>query len=208
MQRLRSLGSRIQANVFQHRSKEASVSTLRGNISLLEERLSSTCGVISTLDEVKPVIDRIIEEFSEDSIRQLESLLTMGVSRIFDNPDLSVQIVTSDKRNNKSAELFLRDGEYTYPLKNSSVAGGILVVVGFLVQAFFVVNLPVAKVVFLDEAFTQISSQYVSNFMSFVKELSDQTGLIMVLVTHDNRFLDYGDRIYRVEKGKFTLESV
>ena len=43
--------------------------------------------------------------------------------------------------------------------------------------------------------------------MEFIKTLCEDTGLIVVLITHDNKFIDYGDRIYVADRGKFTLKD-
>jgi ABC-type uncharacterized transport system YnjBCD ATPase subunit len=118
-----------------------------------------------------------------------------------------VEIRVSEKRSAKCAELYLIDSGHAFLMRDSCVAGGILVVVGFLIQAFYVANLDVAKVMFLDEALSNISTQYLDNFFSFVKELSEQIGLTVVLITHDNRFLEYADRLYKVNNGVYTLEQ-
>lgn len=158
-------------------------------------------------DASKPAIDNIVAKFSRKALDRLEQLLTFGLRKIFTDREFSISIITSDKRNNKCAELVLEENGYKYPLKDSSVAGGILVTVGFLIQCFYVSNLPIRKVVFLDEAFTQISTAYLENFMAFVAELTKQIELVVVLITHDKRFIPYGDRVYNVKDGVYTLEQ-
>ena len=148
-----------------------------------------------------------MQRFSRRALDHLEKLLTFGLRKIFTDHEYSISIITSDKRNSKCAELVLEEGGYQYPLKDSSVAGGILVTVGFLIQCFYVSNLPIRKIVFLDEAFTQISTAYLENFMAFVSELTKQIDLIVVLITHDKRFIPYGNRVYNVKDGVYTLEQ-
>jgi DNA repair exonuclease SbcCD ATPase subunit len=160
------------------------------------------------LERSKPFIDDIIDKFSETSLKRLEDLLTLGVSRIFQDRDYKVEIKVSEKRSAKCAELYLIDSGHSFLMRDSCVAGGILVVVGFLIQVFYVANLDVAKILFLDEALSNISTQYLDNFFSFVKELSQQIGLTVVLITHDTRFLEYADRLYKVAGGVYTLEQV
>ena len=43
--------------------------------------------------------------------------------------------------------------------------------------------------------------------MDFIKTLCNETGLSIVLITHDNKFMKYGDRIYVADKGNFTLQD-
>ena len=158
-------------------------------------------------ESAKPAIDDLVQRFSRRALDHLEKLLTFGLRKIFTDHEYSISIITSDKRNSKCAELVLEEGGYQYPLKDSSVAGGILVTVGFLIQCFYVSNLPIRKIVFLDEAFTQISTAYLENFMAFVSELTKQIDLVVVLITHDKRFIPYGNRVYNVKDGVYTLEQ-
>ncbi len=50
--------------------------------------------------------------------------------------------------------------------------------------------------------------RYVDTFMDFIKTLCSETGLSIVLITHDNKFIQYGDRIYTADKGAFTLKEL
>ncbi len=159
------------------------------------------------LERSKPFIDDIIEKFSESSLKKLEDLLSLGLSRIFQDRDYKVEIKVSEKRSSKCADLYLIDAGHPFLMRDSCVAGGILVVVGFLIQVFYVANLDIAKVLFLDEALSNISTQYLDNFFAFMKELSIKIGLTVVLITHDTRFLEYADRIYKVSDGVYTLEG-
>lgn len=172
----------------------------------LDEELNTLQENKNLLEKSKPYIDDLIDRFSETTLKKLEDLLTLGVSRIFQDRDYRVEIKVSEKRSSKCAELYLIDSGHAFLMRDSCVAGGILVVVGFLIQAFYVANLDIAKILFLDEALSNISTQYLDNFFSFVKELSQQIGLTVVLITHDTRFLEYADRIYRVNNGVYSLE--
>jgi len=93
------------------------------------------------------------------------------------------------------------------PVKNSNVAGGVLVVIASIIQIFYIINLDVDKYLFLDEQLSQLSKIYVPNFMEFLKTLCAETGLSIVLITHDMKFIEYGDRIYVADKGEFTLQD-
>ena len=186
--------------------KEAYNSTL-SSLEKLNKEQQSFVQNKAILDETKPYLDDIITRFSESTLKKLESLLTLGLKSIFTDRDYSAEIRVSEKRSAKCAEIYLIDSGHPFLMRDSSVAGGILVVVGFLIQAFYVANLDVAKVLFLDEALSNISSQYLDNFFSFVKELSQRIGLVVILITHDTRFLMYADRLYKVHKGVYTLEE-
>lgn len=176
------------------------------SLQQLEEEYTKLSDNKSLLERSKPFIDDIIEKFSESSLKKLEDLLSLGLQRIFQDRDYKVEIKVSEKRASKCADLYLIDNGHPFLMRDSCVAGGILVVVGFLIQAFYVANLDIAKILFLDEALSNISTQYLDNFFAFVKELSLKIGLTVILITHDTRFLEYADRIYKVSDGVYTLE--
>ena len=188
--------------------------SIKSSLDANQESMDKVCMDIDNmnsnkalLEKSKPYIDDLIDKFSETSLKRLEELLTLGVSRIFQDRDYRVEIKVSEKRSSKCAELYLIDGGHAFMMRDSCVAGGILVVVGFLIQVFYVANLDVSKTLFLDEALSNISTQYLDNFFSFVKELSEQIGLTVILITHDNRFLEYADRIYKVNNGVYSLDK-
>lgn len=182
-------------------STKSSINDINIKISELEDERT-------TLKLCKPIIDDIINKFSVSLLKKLESLLTAGLKSIFYDRNYSIQIKVVDKRNTKCIELLLNDDGNIIPIKNSNIAGGILVVIATIIQVFYIVNIPTLdNYLFLDEQFSQISSQYVDTFMQFIKTLCNETGLTIVLITHDNKFMKYGDRIYTVDRGKFTLQS-
>ena len=185
-----------------------SYQTTLDSIRELSEEYTKLTDNRSLLERSKPFIDDIIDKFSESSLKKLEDLLSLGLQRIFQDRDYKVEIKVSEKRSSKCADLYLIDNGHPFLMKDSCVAGGILVVVGFLIQTFYVANLDIAKVLFLDEALSNISTQYLDNFFAFVKELTNKIGLTVILITHDTRFLEYADRIYKVSDGVYTLDGI
>lgn len=162
---------------------------------------------LNEFEKVKPYIDLVIEKFSDSTIKNLETLLTISLQKIFFDREYAVVIKTVEKRNLRCAELYLVENDQLYSMENSSVAGGILVVVGFIIQVFYVANLTLSKIIFSDEAFTNISTKYLDPFFAFIQELSEQIGLTVVLITHDKRFVPYGQKVYSVNGGHFSVEE-
>lgn len=191
---------------IQYNSVKSSYQTTLDSLRELTEEQCKLSENKALLEKSKPFIDDLIDKFSESSIKKLEDLLSLGLRRIFQDRDYRVEIKVTEKRSLKCADLYLIDGGHPFLMRDSSVAGGILVVVGFLIQTFYVANLDIAKILFLDEALSNISTQYLDNFFAFVKELSVKIGLTVILITHDTRFLEYADRIYKVANGVYTLD--
>jgi len=203
-----TLENNITDLLIKYRGIQSSIKTVKESISDINQTLSILESERYTLKLCKPIIDDIISKFSISLLKKLEDLLTIGLKKIFYDRNYSIQINVVDKRNSKCVELLLNDNGNLLPVKDSNIAGGILVVIASIIQIFFIINLPtVSKYLFLDEQFSQLSKQYVPTFMEFLHTLCDETNLSIVLITHDNKFIEYGDRIYIADKGKFTLQE-
>lgn len=195
--------------LIKYRGIQSSIESTKVSITEIEDKIKELECEKNTLKLCKPIIDDIISKFSDSLLRKLEELLTIGLKKIFYDREYSIQIRVVDKRNSKCVELLLNDSGNLIPVRNANVAGGVLVVIASIIQIFYIINLPnVDNYMFLDEQFSQISTQYVDNFMDFIKTLCDETSLSIVLITHDNKFMKYGDRIYVADKGHFKLQDV
>lgn len=194
--------------LIKYRGIQSAIESTSASIKEIDSKLNELENNKNTLKLCKPIIDDIINKFSNSLLKKLEDLLTIGLKKIFYDRNYSVQIRVVDKRNSKCVELLLNDNGNIIPVKNANVAGGILVVIASIIQVFYIVNIPTLdRYLFLDEQFSQISSQYIDPFMEFIKTLCSETGLSIVLITHDNKFMKYGDRVYTADRGKFTLQE-
>lgn len=194
--------------LIKYRGIQSAIESTSASIAEVDSKLNELENNKNTLKLCKPIIDDIINKFSNSLLKKLEDLLTIGLKKIFYDRNYSVQIKVVDKRNSKCVELLLNDNGNIIPVKNANVAGGILVVIASIIQVFYIVNIPTLdRYLFLDEQFSQVSSQYIDPFMEFIKTLCSETGLSIVLITHDNKFMKYGDRVYTADRGKFTLQE-
>lgn len=194
--------------LIKYRGVQSSIDSAKNSISEIDCKIKELECEKNTLKLCKPIIDDIISKFSDSLLRRLEELLTIGLKKIFFDRNYSIQIRVVDKRNTKCVELLLNDNGNLIPVRNANVAGGVLVVIAAIIQVFYIINIPtVGKYLFLDEQFSQVSQQYVGTFMGFIKTLCNETGLSIVLITHDNKFIQYGDRIYIADKGKFSMQE-
>lgn len=203
-----ALDKNITDLLIKYRGIQSSIESTEASISIISSKIEELECERNTLKLCKPIIDDIISKFSDSLLKKLEELLTIGLSKIFYDRNYSAQIKVLDKRNSKCIELLLNDNGNLIPIKNANVAGGIIVVIASIIQIFFVINLPnLDKFIFLDEQLSQLSKQYVPTFMDFLHTLCDETGLSIVLITHDSKFIDYGNRIYVADRGVFTLQD-
>lgn len=179
--------------------------------SVVTEQLNLISKEHRDLQEAIDHMKVLIEEFSKDHIKEIESLVTYGLRTIFFDRQYSFSIETSTQRNNKYAQFYLHEdlhsGSLKVPLKPQYVAGGVLVVVGLILQTYAVSYLNLAPIIFLDEALTQLSIDYLPSLFQFIDKLSEIKGFIFVLVSHSHDLIQGADRVYTAQQGKFILES-
>ena len=84
---------------------------------------------------------------------------------------------------------------------------GIKTVIGFILQVYFILYHKLSPVMFVDEGFSAISSNYLPYLKSLFNNLRDKYGFIFVLVAHDIRFLDLADKMYEVKNGEVRLKN-
>jgi DNA repair exonuclease SbcCD ATPase subunit len=57
------------------------------------------------------------------------------------------------------------------------------------------------RIVFLDETFTEVADEYLPGLFDFIQNTIKELGFKYLLITHDTRFVDYSDKLYRITKG-------
>ena len=200
---------RLQSKVQHHKDTALE---LKSQYESITKQLSSDRSSLLVQETSIKVIKEIIDSLSQEHIQRICDLITYGLKTIFYDRDYQIEVLLGDKRSNKTAELFLvedktnSDGthEIIRSSFNDSIGGGVVAVVGVILQIFYLGYLNQAPILFMDESLSQVSSEYVPNLMSFIKELARQKGFIFVLVSHDTRIINYADKKYQVEQGVVT----
>lgn len=140
------------------------------------------------LKQVRPLL-------SGSSIKECEELANAAIRSIF-NFDYTVEY---DMESNR---FVLNKGEYSTDLSEAE-GGGIITVISFVFLVYLIVKLNRRRIIYMDEAFTQVSDSYFGAFIGFVNELCDDLGFDLLLVSHDQRITaDDVKHVYQIADGK------
>lgn len=147
----------------------------------------------------------LLDLMSRNQIKHLEDLLNSAVTTIFYNKDYKIELEISEYRNSNCLTIYLietkEDGtEIKTDIKDNGF--GIKTVVGFILQIYFILFNKLSPVLVADEAFSAISEEYIPYLRSLLNSLTEKYGFIFILVSHDPRFIDIADKIYRVTNGE------
>lgn len=151
-------------------------------------------------EEATAFLNSFADERQAQVQTQIETLVTHGVQTIFGD-DLTFHVISEQKANRAEVSFSLRSsmGDETVetPILDAR-GGGVAAVVGFLLRLIITLLREDRPLLVLDETFAQVSDGYLPNVGQFVKELVDQTGAQILMVTHSDVFAEYADAKYQV----------
>ena len=159
------------------------------------------------LKSTKELYLKAVDIMYQESIGVLQDTLNSALQYVVKDKDYSIKIELEDKRGTKSLNLALIDNEkgFEADLKDST-GMGIRTIISFVLKAYYLVN-DNSKVLMLDEKYSALSAQYVPYFMEFLKKFTQERDFIIIMITHDNRFVNYGDKVYVVADGHVREEN-
>lgn len=183
----------------------------------IQAEIATLSGEVDTLERVSILLNSMGEERQLQAQNVIEELVTRGLQKIFDE-SLSFHIIQSTKGKTANVDFFVRT-----TLSNSMVVdtpvmeargGGVAATIGFLLRLVVMLlrsgNTREENLLVLDETFAHVSVEYVQQVGEFLREIVDKTGVQIVMVTHQQEFVDFGDLVYRfsTEDGKTQVERV
>lgn len=149
------------------------------------------------LTNIASFLNSFADERQEELHRKIESVVTAGVRKIFEEDDMSLKIVSKMVGQRNEIDFVLVSGELETSILEAR-GGGVAAVVGFLIQAVLVMLTPhMRPVLFLDETFAQVSDFYRPALGAFLHELATEGDLQIVMVTHDDVYREYADKVYK-----------
>lgn len=140
----------------------------------------------------------------QESIGALKDTLDAALQYIMFDKNYSCNIVLDDKRGTKTLELNLIDNDEGLEQDLMGSTGqGVRAIYSFVLKTYYLINRG-SSLLFLDEKYSALSEHYIPRFFEFVKQVADERGLIIVMITHDMRFTNFADKGYIVNDGEVT----
>ncbi len=156
---------------------------------------------IDDLARAAAVLTSIGEQRQAAAQAQIETLVTKGLQTIFGD-DLTFHLVPVVRGNRPEVDFVVRSAMGNVVVDTPVIdarGGGLAAVVGFLLRLVILLLSPGRQdsVLVLDETFAHVSAEYEPRLAEFLRELVDQTGVQIILVTHSDAFSDAADVRYR-----------
>jgi ABC-type uncharacterized transport system ATPase subunit len=175
-----------------------------GTLIQKDNSLTKELGVINlSKDFYRKGLDVVYEK----SIGEISKVLNEALAYVFSDCNYKARLQMEDKRSTKQIEIVVSDHSYSPPLEldiKEGVGAGIRAVISITLHLYFLISKGAYPVLFLDETYSSVSSQYKDRFFTFVSNLSKAKGFSTVFITHTDSALEYADKAYMINDGVIT----
>ncbi len=199
---LSDLGVRIRQN---RRVLDTRVGEMRQVVGLgvsLKKDVEKYSEDVQVLDQVTALLNTIGEDRQLKAQQDIEELVSRGLQSIFDD-SLSFHIIQTLKGKTANVEFVVRtklsDGVVDTPVLDAR-GGGLAATIGVLLRVVVMLLKGGARqenILVLDETFAMVSAEYIPALGEFLREIVENTGIQVLMVTHQTQFEEYADRVYR-----------
>jgi DNA repair exonuclease SbcCD ATPase subunit len=149
-------------------------------------------------EQAREIIREVGLKTQQELQYHISDITSMALEAVFPEPyDLVVEFV--ERRNKTECDLyFQRNGNKTDPL--SAAGGGAVDVASFALRvASWSMQSPHSRpVLILDEPFRYLSTGLQPKASEMLKEISEQLGLQIIMVTHEEELLTDADKTFQV----------
>jgi len=151
--------------------------------------------------ESSEVLQQTSNIMKTKTIEKIEILATKGISDVLNEDNLKFVIKYDAKRNAISAdyEIYDKITEEYYDIINS-FGGGMIDIISIVIKIIFLYKFNVSKILILDEAGKWISNDKQQNFGRFLKIMSKELDIQIILISHKEQVIEEADRVFRVKK--------
>ena len=141
----------------------------------------------------------VFKNWLEDSMKRnvdsMAQLATTGLQHVIHDQKLAFSIKQEPKYNRLSMRFVLeKDGIEGDPIQ--SYGGGAAVIISFVLRVAVMSRMKMANLLILDESMLALSNSYVPAAAAFMRQLSEETGINILMVTHNPSFLEHAHIAY------------
>ena len=173
-------------------------------ISDLESQLQTRDKEMSGILEARQFYKKAVDIVYERSVLELKDILNTALTYAFTDRNFDMDIVISDKRG-KSLTFVIKENDHPVNLK-TGMGMGVKCVISAVLQMYYL-QCQNSKILLLDEAYSNISKSYVPNFFDFLRQMCEKLDFTIIIITHDERFLDMGNKTYIFNEGVVSCET-
>lgn len=149
------------------------------------------------MEKVEALFKKILDKCLTDSFVMIEELVTEGLSTVYGNRRLRFKITPIEKRGIYQVEISTLDIEKNVEGPTEDLFGGMVVQIEeFLLRLIFAVQTKMVPFMVMDESFNCVSSEYLQNLASLLREMCSKFNMDLLLVTHQQEMRENADDVF------------
>ena len=179
----------------------------------LEEEIESNEDQGRVLIKVEELFKHLLDKYVHRYAESFSQVVTEGLQAIFHDQDIGFDIVVGQKNGKVWIDFeTVQDGVRGQALQ--SFGGGVSSVESLLLRLLVLLKTGLAKYLILDESLAALSEEYVDEAGQFIRRMSEELGVNVLLITHNKAFLDHAHTAYQAdqdlsgERDRLTLKKL
>ena len=194
----------LEYNIHSLEALNEKIDVLETNKSILEKKIEELSKEIELVCTSREYYTKAIDIIYEESLGSLKNTLNMALKYVMFDKNYAVDLKLDDKRGTKSITISVLDEDTGLSVSVKNGCGqGVRTIISSVLKTYYLLNQN-SKILLLDEKYSTLSSSYVQRFFEFLKKLAEEKGMIIVMITHDERFMVYGDKTFMINDGKLV----
>lgn len=156
------------------------------------------------------LIDRCIELISANGIGKIESIVSAGLHKVFNDKTLGLVVEKKETARGYSYRILIRHGE-TLGNPMDSFGGGVQNTAAFLLRVILIKRFKMAKLIVLDESFANVSAHdystignYLPQLSGMLETLTNDHGFTILAITQEPKLAAAAKNIYELIPGKVS----
>ncbi len=170
----------------------------------LEKEESSMMYKSELYQKCSEIFKTWLEDSMKRNVDSMAELATTGLRHIIHDQHLTFSIRQEPKYNRLAMRFVLeQNGVEGDPI--ASFGGGAAVIISFVMRIAVMARMKMANLLILDESMAALANVYVPAAGAFMRQIAEETGINILMVTHNQEFLNHAHIAYEGRKEDGTL---
>jgi DNA repair exonuclease SbcCD ATPase subunit len=197
------ISKRLEATAENYQRKLAVVERLQAQYAAASAEEKKFLTQVGLEEKAQAVLLALEAAWRKDFEKQVEEVVTEGIQLVFDSNDYFT-LITKVERGASAIEFELETADGAVQNIMDGDGASIGQVVSFLLRILLILAHKPAlrKVIILDEPFVGLRANRLPALQELLRKIVDETGIQLIMVTHNESFIDVADVAYEVTKTK------
>jgi ABC-type uncharacterized transport system ATPase component len=177
---------------------------LENNFKELEKVIKKLNNNILEVQNDRYYYGKAVEVIYNKSIGALTETINAALQFIMYDRNYEINLVLDDKRGTKTLAIILVDLDIGLEVDlKDGAGGGVRSIISTILKTYYLMNKN-SYILILDEKWGMLSENYIGKFFEFMNSLVESKGFIVLSISHDNKFIQYGQYILTMSNGSIV----